>query len=105
MALAQSASWRGSRCSGSSRRRADLHWLSSIHRCGCCITCSLEQGKVFGDSSESAALLQILSCVRLEEGVNPVVTVLHDAVAQHLGDLLESLFSLLACLSRRAIVR
>ena len=57
------------------------------------------------DSCEGAALLQILGCISLQEVIDPVVAVLHDAVAKELSDLLETVLGLLARLSQRAVVR
>ena len=59
---------------------------------------------MFDHASQRAALLQILGGVGGEKAVDPVMAVLDDAVAEQLGNLLESLFGLLACLGQRAIV-
>ena len=61
----------------------------------------LEQWQGLDDTGESTALTQVLRRIGLEEGVDPIVTVLDNAVAEHLGDLLECFFGLLACLSLR----
>ena len=96
--LAQSASRRNGKCSRGSRMRGriDLHWLRSAR----CCRCSFEQREVLDDSCESAALQQILSSISEKELVDPVMTVLDDAVAEHLRHRLEALFGLLACLSQ-----
>ena len=63
-----------------------------------------EKGKMFDDSGEGAALLQILRLGRLQKPIYPVVAMLHHVVAEHGGDLLEALLCLLARLGGRAIV-
>ena len=59
---------------------------------------------MFDDAGQRAALLQILGRVGGEKVVDPVMAVLDDAVAEQLGNLLESLFGLLARLGQGAIV-
>src|SRR4051812_18418846 len=56
------------------------------------------------DSSESTALLQVLSCFCLQPTVDPVVAVSDDAVAEGARDLLEALLGLLARLGHTAVV-
>ena len=59
---------------------------------------------MFDDSSQRAALLQILRGFCLQPTVDPVVAMLDDAVAEHFADLLEGLLCLLTRLSHGAIV-
>ena len=65
----------------------------------------LEQWQRLDHTGESTALTQVLRRIGLEEGVDPIVTVLDNAVAEHLRHLLECFFGLLACLGLRTIAR
>src|SRR4051794_31213635 len=59
---------------------------------------------MFDDAGQSTALHEVLRCISLEERVDPIVTMLDDAIAKHCSDLLESLLGLLTCLRDRTIV-
>ena len=61
----------------------------------CGLLSQLEQWKRLDDASQSTTLFEVLRCISLEERVDPIVTVLDDAIAIHLRDLLESFFRLL----------
>src|SRR5690348_4757120 len=69
-----------------------------------CVGGDSEQRQVFDDTSQRAALLQILSGIGGEESVDPVVAVLDDVVAEHGSDPLECLLCLLACIGDGAFV-
>ena len=56
-------------------------------------------------TGQSTALLEVSGLLASQPPVDPVVAVLYDAVTEHLGDRLESLFGLLTCLGERTIVR
>lgn len=60
---------------------------------------------MLNDSSQGAALLQVGGHLRSDEMIDPIVAVAHDAVAVHLGDLLEGRFRLLARFGHGSIVR
>ena len=65
----------------------------------------LEQRQRLDDTSQRTALFEVFSCIGAKERVDPIVTVLDNVVAEHLVDMLECFFGLLACLSLRTIVR
>ena len=59
---------------------------------------------VLNDSGEGAALLQILRGLGGDELIDPVVTMPHHRIAEHLGHLLERLLRLRSRVGHRAVV-
>jgi hypothetical protein len=57
-----------------------------------------EQRQMLDDSGDGAALQQVASILGGQEVIDPIMAMLHHAVTEHLGDLLEGGFSLLGVL-------
>ena len=66
------------------------------------VWCAIERGRENRKEGKQRSVTFGRSC--LEEGINPVVAVLDNAIAKHLRDLLESLLGLFTRLSDGTIV-